>query len=121
MRLDRAKLRELVCAEFGSNLERLTPAGAQDFLDRLYRDLHIAAHPPGSTIEIDETAGSYEQIMAEFFTSTLEMEAEDAAVMLWLYAFQQHFALMQEEYTERFLHMFGKPDSDSEESDEQKQ
>jgi len=119
MRITRAKLRELVFAEFGPNLTRISPAGAREFLDRLYRELHLAAHPPGTPIEIKESARSYEEIMAEFFAETLETDAEKAAVLLWLYAFEQHFAAMQEEYTERFLAIFEKKSSDSEEEDEQ--
>ncbi|NIM04450.1 MAG: hypothetical protein GTO55_00975 [Armatimonadetes bacterium] len=116
--MNRAKLRELVIAEFGPRLERLTPAGAREFLDRLYREFHRAVHPPGSIIEIDESARSYEEIMAQFFANALETDAEEAALMLWLYAFEQHYATMQEEYTERFIAMFEKPETESEDENE---
>lgn len=119
MRINRAKLRDLILAEFGPDLRRISPAGARDFLDRLYRELHAALHPAGQPIEIDEPARSYEQVMAEFFASTLEMNAEEAAVMLWLYAFEQHFAAMQEEYTERFLALFEESESNPEDEHEQ--
>jgi len=116
--MTRAELRERVRAEFGPHLERITPAGAREFLDRLYQELHRAAHP-GGLIEISEAAGSYEQIMTEFFTATLDMAPEEAAVMLWLWAFEQHFAALEEEYTERFLSLFEKPESPSESIDDQ--
>lgn len=106
MRINRAKLRELINLEFGPGLKRISPAGARDFLNRLYREHHVAAHPDSQRIEINESAGSYEQIMAEFFTNTLDLPAEDAAVMLWLYAFEQHYTSLQEEYSERFVALF---------------
>jgi hypothetical protein len=105
MSITRAKLREIIRGEFGAHLERVTPAGAREFLERLYREFHAAAHPNG-TIEIRESAHSYEEIMAEFFSSTLDIPAEDAAVMLWLWAFEQHFTAMEAEYTERFMALF---------------
>lgn len=103
--INRKKLRDRVRAEFGPDLERVSPAGVRDFLDRLYRDIHRAKHPDGA-IEIDETARSYDQVMAEFFSRALDASAEDAAVMLWLWAFEQHFTAMQEEYAQRFVALF---------------
>ncbi len=110
--MTRAELRKRVQTEFGPKLRRLTPAGAREFLDRLYREFHTATHL-GGPIEIKESAHSYEEIMADFFTSVLEVSAEDAAVMLWLWAFEQHYATLEEEYTERFLSLFEKPEIDN--------
>jgi hypothetical protein len=110
--MNRAKLREKVRAEFGPNLERVTPAGAREFLERLYRELHLEALK-GGIMELDDTAGSYEQIMAEFFSRTLDMPPEDAAVALWLWAFENYFASIGEEYNERFLSIFGRMDLSS--------
>jgi hypothetical protein len=105
--MKRSQLRERVCTEFGANLERLTPAGAREFLESLYRELHREASP-GARLEIDESAASYEQVMGEFFASTLNMPVEQAMVLLWLWAFEHHYIHLQEEYAERFLSLFEK-------------
>ena len=118
MKFSRAQLLELVRKEFGPHLERISPAGAREFLDRLYREFHIACHPTG-IIEIEEAARSYEEIMGEFFTQTLTMGAEDAAVMLWLHSFEQHFATIEEAYSERFIALFEESENLSEDEDEQ--
>jgi hypothetical protein len=105
--MNRLQLRERVRAEFGPNLERITPAGAREFLENLYREFHQETFPLGR-VEINESAGSYEQVMCEFFSSALEMPTEQAVIILWLWAFEQHFTTLQEEYAERFLNLFGK-------------
>jgi hypothetical protein len=103
----RSQLRERVRTEFGANLERLTPAGAREFLEDLYRELHRESDP-GGRVELNETAGSYEQVMGEFFAGTLDMPVEQAMVLLWLWAFEHHYLHLQEEYAERFLSLFEK-------------
>lgn len=118
MRFSKARLLELVRKEFGPNMERLSPAGARDFLDRLYREFHLAEHK-GGPIEISESARSYEEIMSQFFIRALQAKSDDAVVMLWLHAFEQHFAALEEQYIERFVALFENPETLSEGEDEQ--
>ena len=115
--MNRIKLRDRIRAEFGPHLERVTPAGAREFLEKLYREMYSAAQADGP-IEVSGSARSYEQIMSEFFSSMLDVPAEDAAVMLWLWAFEQHFTAMEQEYSERFKTIFGKFEIPFENSDE---
>ena len=100
-----AVFRELVFAEFGDHLERATPAGARDFLDRVQQLLHKEAGEK-KPYQIDETASSYEMVFADFFARALRMPPERALILLWMVAFEQHFALLGEDYQERFTSLF---------------
>jgi hypothetical protein len=107
-----AQLRELVRQEFGERLERATPASVRDFLDRLQVRLHEESGE-GSPylIEGEEAARSYEEIVSEFFSRVLDYDREKAVVLLWLLAFEQHFSMMEEDYLQRSLMLFGDGES----------
>ena len=106
-----AQLRELARSEFGERLERATPASVRDFLDRLRVLIHEeSGEGPPYVVDSDESACSYEEIVAAFFSEVLDRDPEGAAVMLWLLAFEQHFAMLEEDYTERYLTLFGDAD-----------
>ena len=102
-----AEFREIIFAEFGDRLERATPAGARDFLDRIQQVLHeeSGARKP---YPIEETASSYEQVFSDFFARALRMPPERALILLWLLAFEQHFVQLGEEYDRRFTSLFGR-------------
>jgi hypothetical protein len=103
-----AQLRTLVRQEFGERLERATPASVRDFLDQLQVQLHEESgegHP--YLIQGEKTARSYEEIVSEFFSRVLDYDPDKAVVLLWLLAFEQHFSLMEQEYLERSLMLFG--------------
>jgi len=106
-----AEFRELVRQEFGAHLERATPASVRDFLDRLQVRLHKESGEGSPyVIEADEEAHSYEEIVADFFSRVLDYEPEQAVIVLWLLAFEQHFAMLEEDYSQRYLTLFGEPE-----------
>lgn len=108
-----AELRELVRQEFGPRLERATPASVREFLDRLQVRLHAeSGEGPPYVIEVDEQARSYEEIVADFFSRALDYEPEQAAIMLWLLAFEQHFAMLEDDYSQRHLTIFGETETE---------
>lgn len=107
------EFRELVRAEFGPDLERATPASVRDFLDRMQVRLHQESGEGAPyAIEAEERAQGYEEIVAEFFSRALDYPPEQAAIMLWLLAFEQHFAMLEEDYARRFVTIFGEGDFD---------
>lgn len=102
------EFRELVRREFGPRLERATPASVREFLDRLQVRMHRESGE-GDPYILDgaDRARSFEEIVAEFFSRVLDYPPEQAAIMLWLLAFEQHFATLQEDYSRRSLSLFG--------------
>ncbi len=103
-----AQLRDLVRNEFGGRLERATPASVREFLDGLQAQLHDESgegHP--YIVEGEDGARSYEEIVTEFFSRVLDYDPEKAVVLLWLLAFEQHFSMMEEDYLQRSLMLFG--------------
>lgn len=108
MTITLGELRDIVREEFGERLERATPASVRDFLDRLQVRLHRdSGEGAPYMIEGDERARSYEEIIADFFSRVLDYGPEQAAVMLWLLAFEQHFAIMEDDYAQRSRALFG--------------
>ena len=108
-----AELRELVRQEFGEHLERATPATVRDFLDRLQVRMHEeSGEGPPYVIEGEHGARSYEEIIADFFSRVLDYAPEKAVILLWLLAFEQHFTMIEEDYVQRALTLFGELESD---------
>ena len=106
------EFRELVRQEFGLRLERATPATVRDFLDRMQVRLHQESGE-GPPYVIGEDGGhSYEEIVSEFFSRALDHPPEQAFIMLWLLAFEQHFAMLEEDYARRFVTIFGEGEPD---------
>lgn len=102
-----AELRDLVKQEFGEHLERATPATVRDFLDRLQVEMHEqSGEGPPYAIDGEESARSYEEIVADFFSRVLDYGPEKAIVLLWLLAFEQHFSIVEEDYVQRSLTLF---------------
>jgi hypothetical protein len=100
------EFRQIVFAEFGDQLERATPAGVRDFLDRIQQLLHTESGERKPYL-IEESASSYEQVFSDFFARTLRMPPERAVVLLWLLAFEQHFVELGEDYERRLASLFG--------------
>ncbi len=103
------EFRELVHAEFGPRLERATPANVRDFLDRMQVRLHQDSGETAPYVLEEEAprAPSYEEIVADFFARALDYPPDQALIMLWLLAFEQHFAMLGEDYSHRFVTIFG--------------
>ena len=103
-----AEFRDLVRQEFGPRLERATPANVRDFLDRMQLRLHQDAHEEQPyAIGSEERALSYEEIVSDFFSRALDHSPEQSLIMLWLLAFEQHFAMLEEDYARRYVMIFG--------------
>jgi len=111
--LELSEFRELVRKEFGPRLERATPASVREFLDRMQTRLHEESGE-GSPYVLDEDgqARSYEEIVSEFFSRALDYPADQAVVILWLFAFEQHFAMLEEDYARRFVTIFDEGETD---------
>lgn len=107
-----AEFRELVRLEFGARLERATPANVRDFLDRMQLRLHQDAQE-GKPYVIEEECRrtSYEEIVSDFFSRALDHPVEQSLIMLWLLAFEQHFAMLEEDYAHRYVLIFGEGDT----------
>lgn len=102
------EFRELVKGEFGGRLERATPANVRDFLDRMQYRLHQeAGEGPPYLVDEEGRPRSYEEIVLDFFSRALDYTPEQAFIMLWLLAFEQHFAMLEEEYARRYVTIFG--------------
>jgi len=112
--LSLGQFRDLVRKEFGPHLERATPASVREFLDQLQARMHRESGegPPYAVDDVDDTARSYEEIVAQFFSRVLDYPADQAVIMLWLLAFEQHFAMIEEDYSRRSLSLFGEGDPD---------
>jgi hypothetical protein len=107
MALTLSEFRELVRQEFGSRLERATPASVRDFLDRMQLRLHQESGEGSPYVVEADSPRSYEEIVSEFFARALDYPPEQAFIMLWLLAFEQHFAMLEEDYARRFITIFG--------------
>lgn len=106
--MDIVEFRQLVREEFGQHLERATPATVRDFLDRMQLRLHReSGEGPPYVIEGESRARSYEEIVVDFFSRALDYPPEQAFMMLWMLAFEQHFAMLEDDYARRFVTIFG--------------
>ncbi len=107
------EFRELVREEFGPRLERATPANVRDFLDRMQLRLHRDANE-GQPYVIEEESRTlnYEEIVADFFSRALDYPPDQALIMLWLLAFEQHFVMLGEDYAHRFVTIFGEGETE---------
>ncbi len=108
-----AEFREQVKREFGPRLERATPASVREFLDRMQVRLQEeSGSGPPYTLDEDGRARSYEEIVSEFFARALDYPSDQAVVILWLFALEQHFAMLEEDYARRFVTIFGESEPD---------
>lgn len=108
-----AEFRELVRQEFGPELERATPANVREFLDRMQVRLHEESGEAQTyALDSEEESRSYEEIVTDFFSRALDYPPDQAFIMLWLLAFEQHFAMLEEDYARRFVTIFGEVEPD---------
>lgn len=111
------EFREEVKREFGDHLQRATPANVQDFLVRMQSQLYRDAGKGEHGFELNESASDYNEIVTQFFARVLEATPEqldEALMMLWLVAFELHFARLEEEYSDRFAAMFHEGEEEQE-------
>ncbi len=107
------EFRALVRQEFGERLERATPANVRDFLDRMQLRLHQdSGESQPYVLDQEERTFSYEEIVSDFFSRALDYPPEQSLIMLWLLAFEQHFAMLEEDYARRYVMIFGEGDTE---------
>jgi len=78
------ELRVLATAQFGDQLERVTPQALSEFLAEL--QVRLPGTQSGGVIRVNGAPGSYEQVMREYFADMLSAPAEVAAASLWITA-----------------------------------
>lgn len=103
------EFREEVYRHFGKRLERATPASVQDFLVHMQARL-AGSEGRGESVELSETAQSYDQIVTEFFAHVLQAtpdQMEQALMQLWLVGLELHYARIEEQYADKFARLFG--------------
>jgi len=89
------ELKERVIAEFGDGLERATPELVERFVALVHAELSEQMRC-GEFIVVDESSNSYLDVLRQFFRRTLDMPPEDAAVLLWLTAFEWLFSTIED-------------------------
>ena len=101
--MDLSEFRQRVRHEFGTRLERATPASVRDFLVQMQTEV-FAAEPAKEhrPVVMNERARSYDEVFSDFFNRVLELPVEQAVILLWLLAFELHFARVEEQTTETF-------------------
>jgi hypothetical protein len=110
-----SEFREEVRREFGERLERATPANVHHFLARMQAHLHHVPEP-GERIELKETATSYNEVITDFLSHTLETavaEPEEALILLWLLALELYFARVYDDHDSRFARAITQIDLDA--------
>lgn len=88
-----SELKQRAIAEFGPQFERATPESVQLFVARIHEELSPRLRRGAFTVT-EDIADSYVDILRSFFRSALDMPPEDAAVLLWLTAFEWMFSSM---------------------------
>jgi len=92
-----------VYAAFGPRLEHVTPELMRDFIARMYLQLSPPERTAQGAVVIPvDGAGSYEEIVINFFGRMLEIPPDQALILLWLFAGEIYFADLGERYSERF-------------------
>ena len=104
-----AEFRDRVCAELGPRLERATPATVEEFVARMTLELDPSPPVAGVPVEVNEAAGSWEQVIHEFLGRVLEHPSEDAVIQLWLLTLMLHFQALDAVYGEQFADLLRRP------------
>lgn len=99
------EFRKLVKYQFGGDLSRMTPANVREFLDTVQPRVE-GSHNPVGRITLNEPEGSYEAIVRDFLCRTLDLPAEKAVVILWLYCLELVASSVTELEAEKFRKLF---------------
>lgn len=102
------EFRDLVHAEFGQDLEHMTPANVREFLDRIARERPA----PAARYQLNESKSSYEAILRDFFRQTLEVPPEQAVIPLWTLALELAYADLREVIADHIGRLFGPGEGD---------
>ena len=96
--------RQIVRAEFGGDLRRMTPANVREFLDRIQPEVEGA--PPTGRYYLNEPEHTYEAILRDFLRQSLEMPPDQAVIRLWLHCLEMSIADLSDVEAEKFHRLF---------------
>jgi hypothetical protein len=102
------EFREKVKQEFGTHLERATPANVREFLDRLGQQRNGSRKE--KRIELNEPKSTMEDIYSDFFVRVLDAPTDEAFIELWMTAFELYFFLQERHLDEQLRSLFGETD-----------
>ena len=92
--------------QFGSGLEKATPANVREFMDR-YQEEIFQQQPGERRFELRETKTTYEEILKDFFARVLDRPSDEALIMLWTLAFDLSFFNIEQHAAQRLHTLFG--------------
>jgi hypothetical protein len=96
----------MIVAEFGPSMEHATPANVRKFMERMHADFAQSATAEQTIVIPRENAMNYEQVVAEFFARVLDLPAEQAVILLWIYAGELFYARLGEQYEQEMSNLF---------------
>jgi len=99
------QFRLAVRKQFGSHLEKATPANVREFMDRYQEE--VFESPMRGRFELNESKTTYEDILKDFFINVLERPSDEALIMLWTLAFDLSFFNIEQHAAERLQSLFG--------------
>ena len=70
--------------EFGSDLERMTPANVREFVDRVQTEVAGPPAPGNGRIYLNESQTTYEAILRDFLSRVLELPNDQGYIQLWM-------------------------------------
>jgi hypothetical protein len=97
-------LRELAVERFGADMERATPEGVRRFVAEVREEVFPSRRIAGRFVIDDTNAGADPEAAAvAYFGRVLLLDADRAAISLWLHAVEMWFGAREVAYDERFL------------------
>ncbi len=87
-----AEFRRRVLQAFGPGLERTNYGSVHTFCAQIREELSPTPRCGDALLLVDEPAIGYDEVMRGFFESTLQQAAEEAAISLWLHAFETWYS-----------------------------
>jgi hypothetical protein len=103
--MDLQDFKDRIRATFGDNFVHATPENVREFLDSM-TDCGLESSIDGRIV-LDEDASSYEEVVKDFFSKVLDMQREEALIVLWLLAFDMVFSAIEMQQADRFRSIFG--------------
>jgi hypothetical protein len=98
---------KLVIDTFGPGLERTNYGSVHSFCAEVREKLSPSPRDfDGALLLVDEPAAGFDDVMRSFFESSLRTGADEAAIQLWLYAFETWYS-ERESDEDRFRGLMG--------------
>jgi hypothetical protein len=87
-----AEFRRRVLQTFGPGLERTNYGSVHTFCAQIREELSPTPKLGEAFLIVDEPASGYDEVMRGFFESVLSQDSDEAAISLWLHAFETWYA-----------------------------